>query len=525
MSKFKGTAKQSTTTSLKEVLDTAQTEFSIPERGITEDTVKHFGIRRFMDVTSGEVDSYFFPITKKGDITGFVKVSPQRSKKNGRFTTVGDVSVDSDLIGQNMATRGKKLFIVEGTWDLLSAFQSLNNNKPEGFNGIPAVVSPALGIGDINKGVTNSRQHIANNLEFVNGYKEKIVCFDNDKGEINVGQEGVQDLALILGEFKNVLLPVNDCNDMMKEHGERELFWAFMNAKDFEHGRVVEGLGDMDELDIPLSTGIPLKCFPKLSRALHGIRPEQFIILLAPPKCGKTTVAKAIQWELMQAGQKTMGIYLEENLVKSRQSFIALHGKVSLPRFREDPSILSKEVKDEAKAIINGSGVLFYDDRKGKMTPDNVIDILNWGFTKGCTAAILDHTSFVISGDARANEVKVIDNMLTEIAAFVKRTTMTVIAIAHIRRTNDVKPKGRDGKVEYPYWYRVYSDSGRGSGAFEQVCTTLLAIEKEVHEDGHRGLARIRVLEDRDWDYTGEADTFSIPKPTGQILLEEEEMF
>ena len=524
MSKFKGSAKKSTTTTIEDVEAHAQDSFSIPERGITEETVKHFGIRKFVDVTTGSVDSYFFPVTKKGEITGYVQVSPNLPKKSGRFMTVGDVTVSHELLGQAQATSGKKLFIVEGCWDLLSAYQSLNNNKGT-YKGYPSVVSPALGIGDINKGLTNSRQHVAANIDFVNEYDTKVVCFDNDEGEINVGQEGVQDLALILKNFKNCILPVNDCCDMVKEQGERQLYFALQTAKDFEHGRVVEGLGDIEDLLIPLKEGANLKSLPKLSRAIHGLRDEQFIILLAPPKCGKTTLAKLIQWELMQSGVKTMGIYLEENVTKSRQSFLALHGKVSLPVFRENPSIVNRKTINEAEVIINESGVLFYDDRKGKMTPDNVIDILEWAFTKGCQFAMLDHTSFVISGDSRTNEVKVIDNMLTDIAAFVKRTKMTVVAVAHIKRTNDVKPKGKDGEIEYPYWYQVHSDSGRGSGAFEQVSTGLWAIEKEVLEDGSRGLSRIKVLEDRDWDGSGICDTFSIARHTGELLTQVTEDF
>ena len=138
---------------------------------------------------------------------------------------------------------------------------------------------------------------------------------------------------------------------------------------------------------------------------------------------------------------------------------------------------------------------------------------------------MLDHTSFIISGDTNGNERKAIDNMLTDIASFVKRTTMSVIAIAHIKRTNEVKPKGKDGLVQYPYWYTVNSDSGRGSGAFEQVCTGLWAIEKEVHEDGRRGLSRIKVLEDREWDGTGLADVWTLNPNTGAIEDQQAEMF
>ena len=235
MSKFKGKPIKSST-SFQEVLDNGQEVFDIPDRGIDAATVKHFGLRKMMDEVNGRVDGYFFPVTKKvqgkSKITGFIKYNPNRSKKNGRFTTVGDVSVEHELLGQASVPTGKgfKLFIVEGFFDLLSAYQSLFNSQRERGKFVPAVVSPALGIGDINTGLTNSRQHVTANIDFVNSYDDVIVCFDNDENqEPNVGQAGVQDLALVLQDFKNCVLPVNDCNDMMQEKGEKELMFALLS--------------------------------------------------------------------------------------------------------------------------------------------------------------------------------------------------------------------------------------------------------------------------------------------------------
>lgn len=225
MSAYKGKPPKSTGITLTEVKDNGEVSFDIPERGIRKETVEHFGIRRLFSVVDQKLLGYFFPVTKKGEITGYIHYNPERSKKDGRFSTVGDVNIESELLGQSSATNGKKIFIVEGCFDLLSAFQSLDSCKPNGFTGKPTVVSPALGIGNISSGITNARQHIANNIDFVNKYNEKVVCFDNDENkEINVGQEGVQDVALILKDFKNCVLPVNDCNDMLKENGEKELY-------------------------------------------------------------------------------------------------------------------------------------------------------------------------------------------------------------------------------------------------------------------------------------------------------------
>jgi len=527
MSKFKGKPVKSNTT-VKEVLECGQTSFDIPDRGITKGTIEHFGIRVMYNELDQTIDGYFFPVTMKGKVTGFIKYSPQRSKKNGRFTTVGDVSVDHELLGQVNASKGKKLFITEGFFDCLSAWQSLNNNKPSGFTGVPSVVSPALGIGDINKGATNSRQHIASNIDFVSRYDVPVVCFDNDSsGDVNVGQEGVQDMALVLKEFKNCILPVNDCNDMMMENGERELYFALQTAEDYVHGSIVQGVGDRESLLVPLTKGVRVESLPRTMGMLHGLRESELIIMLAPPKCGKTTLCKLIHYELMTKKIPTLGIYLEEGIRKTKQSFIALHAGVHLPKFRADPSCANKEKVQEAMDMLDEKHVMFFDDVKGRMTPSNVLSQLEWAYMKGARFAILDHLSFVLSGDKSGNNERLaIDQLLTDIAAFVKKTTMSILVVAHITRDkNKPKPKNKDGSIAYPYWYEVESDDGRGSGAFEQVCTTMIAIDKQIIEGGGRGLTRTKVLLNREWDLTGLGDKLTMNKQSGKLQVAAEDEY
>ena len=525
MSKFKGSAKASTTTTLTEVLNTAQTSFSIPERGITDETVKHFGIRRMMNELTGEVDSYFFPITKKKETTGFIKVTPSRSKKNGRFTTVGDVSVTSDLLGQSNATGKNKLFIVEGCFDLLSAFQALNSNKGT-YTGFPCVVSPALGIGDINKGVTNSRQHVVSNLEFVNGFKDVIVCFDNDEQEkINVGQEGVQDLALALKEFKNVLLPVNDCNDMLKEKGEKELFFALMTAKTFENEHIITGGIDLDELLEPLKEGITVSVLPNTSRILHGFREREMTIVLAPTGIGKTTVCKEIGYALVKQGRKVGHVFLEEDLKKTQQSYIALDNNVHLPKFRENPSIITREAVEKSYHDLINTNRTMWMKHFGSLSPASLMSKFEWMAIKGMEFIILDHISMVFSGSDNGNERKEIDMLLTELAAFTTKTGVHPIIVSHVKRTNKTPKRDKEGNVTYPYWDEVDTAQARGSGAFEQLGWNLIGIEPEILEDKKRGRIRTRVLKNREWGQLGIADMLTMSKQTGRLVLATEEMF
>lgn len=488
--------------------------------GITQETVDHLQIRCLASEVDRKVLAYYIPVTKNKETTGFIKVSPDLSKKQGRFQTVGDVSIESDLIGQAFAPQGRKLFIVEGMKDYLIAFQCLREGAREHYKKdmIPAVVTFPLGIGSI-KGVTNARQSIANNLNFIENYKEVITCFDNDAGDENVGQLAVQDCALILKDFKNVLLPVNDCWDMFKQEGRKALYKHLLfNGKDYEHGSIVSGVGDEEQLMQPLKKGIYLEALPNTMRLLQGLRERELTVILAPPKCGKTSLCKLIHYQLMLAGKSTLGVYLEEDLVKTKQSFVALHAEVHLPLFRENPSRANKEKVQEAFELLNRKETMFFDDRSGMMTPENVMQQFEWAYIKGAQYILFDHLSFIISSSKGNNERKEIDNLLNDMAAFVKRTGVHIIAVAHITRDkNRPKPKNKDGSIKYPYWYEVEETDGRGSGAFEQVCWNLIAIDKEITEDKSRGKTRTKILYNREWDLTGTGDHLIMDRQTGRL--------
>ena len=527
MSKFKQPPSKSAIT-VDEVTQNGMTDFDIPERGIDMETVKHFGIRKLFNEVTQQVEGYFFPVTKNGDVTGYIQCSPHRPKKNGRFTVVGDVGVDNELLGQAQASEGAKVFIVEGFWDCMSAWQSLNNHKPSGYKGIPAVVSPALGIGDVEKS-PNAKRQIANNIEFLDKYRDKVMCFDNDSGDYNVGQEAVKDIAVVLRNFKNVVLPVNDCNEMMLQKGEKELYFQLLQAKDYEHGSVVSGLSSSEEerasLLTPLAKGIPLSSLPNTSRLLQGLRDTELTVVLAPPKCGKTTLVRQINYDLIKAGIPTMGIYLEDPIQKVRQSMIAQHVGMHLPVFRKDPTRAPIEKVDEAMDLLSQDHVFFFDEREGRMTPQNVITQLEWAAIKGVKFIILDHLSFVFSGsDSGGNERKEIDKLITDLASFVKRTGVHVIAVAHITiDRNRNKPKNPDGSIKYPYWYEVEEYDARGSGAFAQLCWNMIAIDKQVTGDQSRGNTRTKVLYNREWDNTGIGDLLTVDKTSGKLISITEE--
>jgi len=496
---------------------------AIPDRGIKLETCEHFGIRSEFSEVEGTVIAHYFPVTKKGKISGFLKRDLTQPKKKA-FSTVGDVDTGCDLVGQDVCQKGKKLFIAEGQYDYLSAWQALyfsdyNQGLSKPF--VPNVVSIGLG-------TKHAAEHVSNNQEFVQSFQEPITVFDNDEATpeerlkgIVKGRDAVMEVALCIQEMKNVELELNDPNEYIKEGRSEELAKMLMfQAKSFQVDSVEYGGGEYEDLIQPIPKGMYIPGLPIFMSKLRGLRPRELTIILAPPKAGKTTLCKLINYHLLLMKKKTLGIYLEEDIVKTRQSFIAMDNNVHLPLFRENPDIVPDEQRRRTvQEVLDPTYARFTVDKKGHIGPERLMQILEWEAARGVEFVILDHLSFVFSGSTGTNERKEIDNLLTNIAAFVKKTGIHVIAVAHITRDkNRGKPKKPDGSISYPYWYEIEPDDGRGSGAFEQVTSNLIGIDKEIKEDKTRGFSRISILYAREWDNSGICDTLTLDKHTGRMM-------
>ena len=482
----------------------------IPSRKISAKTCEHFGVRAEYDQDTGDVVAYLWPVTKKGNITGFKRRAKDGTvAKKEAFSTIGDVDQECDYIGASVAGLGRKLFVTEGEYDMMALFQVLDEKYQH--KNKPCVVSLNLGSGSAAAGANS-------NIELLRKYKETVLVYDNDE----MGQEAVRETALIYPDVKNVVLELKDASDYLKEELNDDLISKVFDAVDYEVEQIHYGALSKEELMRPIPKGVRIERFETFMNKLKGFRPAELTIILAPHKSGKTTLCKAINYELLKHEQPTMGIYLEEDLVKTQQSFIALDHKIHLPKYRMNPSQLSgEEVQTTMDTILNPKWAFFCDDRRGHITPERLMSMLEWAAIKGCKFVILDHISFVFSGLKAGDERKEIDKLLTDIAAYVKKTGVHVIAVSHVVMDKNRKPRKKDGSIDYPYWYEIEDTDARGSGAFAQLCWNMVAIEKQIKEDGTRGHTRLKVLLNREWDMTGKCETLTMNTGTGWLEVVE----
>lgn len=496
---------------------------AIPERGISLKAAENFGIRTLFSEVSGKVEAYYFPVKKDGKIIGFSKRDMRFPKKHeNHFSAVGNVDIKSDLFGQDTCKPGKTVIITEGQFDAAIVWDILMNEQKNPGEYVPNVVS-------IGFGTKNAAEHIANNLDFVEKYQEARLVFDNDEAKpseakkgIMKGKEAAGEVCLLLGNRAKVVELDKDKDPCDYKDAPKALYkLVAWGAKEYEPEVLIRGGIGLDNLLAPVEAGTMVSCLPETMRIMHGFRPAELTILLAPTNVGKSTICREIQYALAKDGKFVSNYFIEEDSKKTQQAMIALDNNVLLPKFRENPSIISREAAEKSyMELIDNGRTLWIDTAQtfGKLTPKEFIKSLKWAHAMGAEFAILDHISMIFSASENDNERKEIDQLLTELAAFVTTTRMHLIVVAHIKRMPIVPPKDKEGNVKYPYWVKVDKEAGRGSGAFEQLAHNMIVLEPEILESGDRGRMRTRVVKNREWGYIGVGDILTMHPVTGRLI-------
>ena len=115
-----------------------------------------------------------------------------------RFSWIGD-SKSVGLYGEHLfRSKGKRITITEGEIDCLSISQVYGNKWP--------VVS-------LKNGANAAVRDVSRSLEFLSGFEEVIICFDQD----DPGQKAARSVAELFEPGKAMIarLPMKDANEML----------------------------------------------------------------------------------------------------------------------------------------------------------------------------------------------------------------------------------------------------------------------------------------------------------------------
>ncbi len=478
-------------------------------RGLLEPACKHFDVRMTLSETDGKtVTSTNFPVYSNGRLIGFKTRFP-----NKRFSKVG-ITKGGDFFGSKQCSKnGNKIFICEGEYDAIALYQTIyTNSKPE-WRGQIAVVSLCYGAASAGK-------EMIRNAELLRGFKEVVLVFDQDEK----GKEAVEKAIKVLGveRTKVVSLTEKDANAMVQCGKQRELYFACITEKSIPRPeKIISGneilLEDMMQ---PLTEGIGT-IYPKLSEMMGGFRygkgGGELTVFCAGSGMGKTTTAREIMYDFNKHHKLRLGhIFLEEQFVKTSQSYIAIDNGVPLAKLRVNPKCISEHKFEESRKELIANDRTFYLKHFGSLASENLIDYMKYmGIHEECNFILLDHISMVISGqeNSKNGERKDIDILMTKLAAFCEDTGVSVMAVVHLKRPQN--GSFNDGQ-------QISLSHLRGSAAIEQLSHNIIAIEGNQHSDNPNSRL-IRVLKNREWGNVGEADTMEYNPETGRLLPVDDE--
>ena len=462
---------------------------SIPDRRISEATCKKFGVTVEYGA-SGQIVKHHYPYFDKdsGTQTGTKSriVDNKSFYSSGTFDNVG-------LFGQQaFKGGGKYITVVEGEADALAV--------SEMFDGKWAVVS-------IRSGASGAVKDIKQNLEWLETFENVVICFDNDKA----GQEASRAVLDLFtpNKAKNVVLPMKDAGEMLKERNVQGFIKEWWNAKTYRPDGIVAGSDTWDYIvaqEEVKSIPYPWIC---LNDMTYGFREKELVTITSGSGMGKSQMVRELEHYLLGATDDNIGILaLEEDIPKTALGIMSIEANQTLHLSRD----ASREDKRGYWERTLGTGRIFMFDHFGSTCEDNLLSRVRY-MAKGldCKWIILDHLSIVVSDQETGDERKAIDSIMTKLRQLVQETGVGLFLVSHLRRPNG-KAHEDGGQISLAEL--------RGSASIAQLSDMVIGLERDQqHADPQvRNTTTVRVLKNRYAGLTGCACYLYYDKDTGRMI-------
>ena len=397
-------------------------------------------------------------------------VGAKKKTKDKDFTYEGETP--GTFFGQHLfPSHGKRVVITEGELDAASC--------QEAMPGWQHVSLP--------NGAAAAKRSIQKQIEWLQGYEEIVLFFDNDES----GCQASADAASVLppGKVKIARLhQYKDASDALQANDSDAIRRAIWDAKPYRPDGIIDGKSLLELVTTPNPPNDYDYPFQGLQSKLHGIRHGELISITAGSGQGKSTLCRQLVAHLLDQGERVGVLALEESNRRTALGLMSVACGKPFHLGEYDRSTLS-EAYQETLAKWN----LFLFDGFGSFDPDiiyNRIEYLATGLD--CRVIFLDHLSILLSG-LDGDERRMIDTTMTRLRSLVERTGIALFLVSHLRRSTGDKSHEEGG--------RVTLGQLRGSAAIAQLSDGCIALERDQQSDTDGNLTTLRVLKNR---YSGE---------------------
>jgi len=432
----------------------------LQKRGISEKVCQQYKIYR-----DGELLRFHY-----FDSSGILKGCKVKTK-NKVFSYEGEVA--GTLFGQHLfPATGKRVVITEGELDAASC--------QEVMSGWPMVSLPS--------GAAAAKKSIQRNLEWLQGYEEIVLFFDNDEA----GRKATEEAASVLPPGKCKIASIQgdykDASDALSANDPEAVRRAIWDAKPYRPDGIVDGKSLLELVTTPTPPSDHEYPFQGLQAKLHGIRYGELVTITAGSGIGKSSFCRELATHLLRRGERVGYLALEESNRRTALGLMSAAVGKALHLGQHERSTLT-----EAYNATLANWNLFLFDGFGSFDPDivyNRIEYLACGLdTK---VIFLDHLSILLSG-LDGDERRIIDQTMTRLRSLVERTGIAMFLVSHLRRTSSDQ--------NHEEGARVTLGQLRGSAAIAQLSDGVIALERNQQSASGGSDTTVRVLKNR---YSGE---------------------
>lgn len=381
------------------------------------------------------------------------------------------------LFGMNLfPSKGKRIVITEGEIDAASCHQAMP--------GWPMVSIP--------QGAPSAKKALQKHLDYLQGYDEIVLFFDNDEA----GHRAAQEAATVLpsGKVKIATLAgYKDASEALQAKDEQAIRVAIWNANPYRPDGIVAGNSNqlMDLVLTPAAPCIHEYPWPGLQEKLGGIRYGELITVTAGTGIGKSSFCRQLAVHMLDQGE-TMGyLALEESNRRTALGMMSVAAGQALHLNAATPEETQK-IWEQTLQKWN----LFLFDGFGSYDPQVVYDRIEY-LAQGLETKVifLDHLSILLSG-LEGDERRTIDQTMTKLRSLVEKTGITMFLVCHLRRSGGDSTAHEEGG-------RVTLGHLRGSQAIAQLSDAVIALERD--QQATEDVTTVRVLKDRYNGQTGVA--------------------
>lgn len=261
------------------------------------------------------------------------------------------------------------------------------------------------------------------------------ICMDSDEA----GQKGAQELANRLGLDRCYNIVLEDAKDpdewlFERKHTADEFRQLMRKAKQFEIKDVVSLSGALGDLYHDLlsgdteATGIQTP-WESVNRVTKGFKAGELIILSAPPKMGKTSLALNIAHYNAKEHNLPVGFFCMEMSAKR------LSQKIIQQDLNRPDALIDASDVAEARYRLRSLPLYFLKKVKRGVTSEDIFEAIKLSYRRyGLKLIVFDNLHFLIRGSDKLREQ--IGEASQQFKLLAEELGVPIILIVHPRKLN-----------------------------------------------------------------------------------------